>query len=269
MCVTGTISRGKNNSTLRNGNAYINRDGKRDWNIREKLREEGCGAQRDRKRDGQGWEEYLECSFRLLLRSPLKGQEETAKILLDGRDVRSSYDERLSWRWASAFMKEPRMYTISLSVPSGSCSLIPQSMKADGGAESLRRNSLPGPNIFSRCHIPWSRRDKDVLIVGHGAMNSAIVCHVKHNPLTSSGKRIRNRLLTIILPTVKKLRTLSRVFNTLQAQLHYKKSPEMIFLNQMMLAPKNMSQKERPTLEGWPQYGDNRNRKMSLLILEV
>lgn len=161
---------------------YIIRHGKTDWNVEHRLQgqtdtelnEEG------RRMAREAATEYANIHFDVCYCSPLLRARETAKILLDGRDIPIIYDDRLKEMGfgefeglkecfsipdcpVNVFFKDPANYT------------DPQ-----GGAESM-------DSLFSRTGDfleeiePELEAGKDILIVGHGAMNSSIICRIKYN----------------------------------------------------------------------------------------
>ena len=160
---------------------YIIRHGKTDWNTRYKLQgrtdiplnEEG------RRMAGQAALEYRDTPFDICFCSPLVRARETAEILLRGRNVPLEFDDRLqemsfgSYEGMEnlfskpdcplyAFFGDPARYT-----------------GAPGGAESLD-SLLERTGAFLREKaLPLHEQGKSVLIVGHGAMNSSIVCQIR------------------------------------------------------------------------------------------
>ena len=59
----------------------------------------------------------------------------------------------------------------------------PEKYEAEGGAESLADLLKRTNEFLNEVAFPLVNEGKDVLIMGHGAMNSAIIGNVKHKPL--------------------------------------------------------------------------------------
>lgn len=164
---------------------YIIRHGRTDWNNLKKLQgrtdiplnEEG------REMAKAAHDEYKDIHFDVCYCSPLVRAKETAQILLEGRNVPLIIDDRLIEMSfgvlegienayknpetpAYTFFKEPEHY-------------IP----AEGG-ESFEELFARTGNFLKEVVEPLLNAGKDVLIVGHGAMNSSIICQVKKIPLS-------------------------------------------------------------------------------------
>ena len=129
-------------------------------------------------------EEYRDTHFDICYCSPLVRAKETAEILLRGREVPVIYDGRLmemcfgSYEGIensfaipdcpiNVFFKAPEQYTTPVE-----------------GAESMEELFARTGAFLEEVVQPQLAQGKDVLIVGHGAMNSSIVCQVKGLPLS-------------------------------------------------------------------------------------
>ncbi len=164
---------------------YIIRHGKTDWNENHRLQgrtdiplnEEG------RAMAERAAEMYADVHFDIAFCSPLIRARQTADILLRGRNIPIIYDDRLKEMSfgncegkeygsddpelpISVFFLKPEMYTVP--VP---------------GGESLEELFERTGDFLKNTAIPLVNEGKDVLIVGHGAMNSSIVCRVRDIPL--------------------------------------------------------------------------------------
>ncbi len=160
---------------------YIIRHGRTDWNDEYRLQgqtdiplnEEG------REMAREAAEKYRDIHFDICFCSPLIRAAETARILLEGRDIPVYYDDRLKELAFGeceglenslgkpespvyVFFKEPEKYT-----------------DPPKGGESLDELFLRTGEFLRERVEPLLSEAKDVLIVGHGAMNSSIVCQVK------------------------------------------------------------------------------------------
>ena len=163
---------------------YIIRHGKTDWNVRHKLQgrtdiplnEEG------RQMAEAAREEYRDVHFDICFCSPLIRARETADILLRGRDIPIITDDRLMEMSFGSFEGIENSFQIP-DCPVNELFFNPdQYIAPPGGGETL-------DDLFTRTGAfleervnPLLKEKKDVLIVGHGAMNSSIVCRVRGLP---------------------------------------------------------------------------------------
>ena len=163
---------------------YIIRHGTTDWNEQHRLQgrtdiplnEEG------RQMARRAAEEYREVHFDECYCSPLVRARETAQILLEGRNVPIYVDERLAemsfgeyegmeYSFSrpecpiDVFFTAPEQYTVPI-----------------GGAESLDGLFARTGEFLRETVYPKLDEGKDILIVGHGAMNSSIVCRIREMP---------------------------------------------------------------------------------------
>lgn len=164
---------------------YIIRHGKTKWNDLQKLQgrtdiplnEEG------RLMAKKAALEYKDIHFDICFSSPLVRAKETAEILLEGRNVPIETDDRLMEMGFGEFEGCTGYFTDE-DLPINVFFKTPEKYtEAIGGAETL-------PELFQRTGEfikekvePLLKENKDVLIVGHGAMNSAIVCRIKDIPI--------------------------------------------------------------------------------------
>lgn len=164
---------------------YIIRHGRTDWNIVHRiqgrtdipLNEEG------REMARKAHDEYKDINFDVCFCSPLIRAKETAEILLKDRDVDIFYDDRLVEMCfgiyegvencfkipncpMTVFFKEPENYKVPVE-----------------GAESIEDLYKRTGEFLAEVVEPLLNEGKDVLIVGHGAMNSSIVCQVRNIPI--------------------------------------------------------------------------------------
>ncbi|MBR6295463.1 MAG: histidine phosphatase family protein [Treponema sp.] len=162
---------------------YIIRHGKTDWNNEYRLQgrtdiplnEEG------RKMAREAAKKYAGIHFDVCYSSPLVRALETARILLEGRDVPIITDERLREMCFGEFegLKD--------------CFLHPEwaiykffkdteNYVAEKGAESLDELYERTGDFLRSVVKKDLEAGKDVLIVGHGAMNNSIVAQVRGIP---------------------------------------------------------------------------------------
>lgn len=164
---------------------YITRHGKTEWNSRHKLQgrtdiplnEEG------RSMAEQAAEDFERVHFDVCYCSPLMRAKETAEILLRGRNIPIRTDARLSEMSFGAYegtedvlekpdcplrvlFEAPEKYTASI-----------------GGAETWEELFARTGQFLKEVIEPQLQQGKDILIVGHGAMNGSIRCQVKNIPI--------------------------------------------------------------------------------------
>ena len=159
---------------------YIMRHGKTDWNDGHKLQgqtdiplnEEGR-AMAEKAR-----EEYKDVNFDVVFCSPLVRAKETAEILLRGRDIKIEFDDRIK----EMSFGEYEGLAYSFQIPNCPINVIfqhPEDYKESiGGAETLDELMARTGEFLKEKVEPELEKGKDVLIVGHGAMNSSIVSQV-------------------------------------------------------------------------------------------
>ena len=163
---------------------YIMRHGKTDWNALKKLQGRTDIPLNDEGRDmaEKAREEYRDIHFDVCYCSPLIRAKETAEIVLNGRDIPIIYDDRLMEMCfgtyegiensfqipdcpINVFFKDPANYTEPV----------------DGG-ESMDELFARTGEFLKDVIEPDLAAGKDVIIVGHGAMNSCIICQVNNTP---------------------------------------------------------------------------------------
>ena len=160
---------------------YIMRHGKTEWNQQHKLQGRTDIPLNDegRKMAEAAHTEYLDVHFDVCYTSPLIRAKETAEIVLRDRNVPIITDDRLVEMsfgcyegLANSFQipdcpinvlfKEPASYTESV-----------------GGSETFDELFARTGSFISEVVTPTINSGKDILIVGHGAMNSAIICQIR------------------------------------------------------------------------------------------
>ena len=163
------------------GRLYIIRHGKTDWNNLHKLQ-----GRTDIPLNGEGRrmaeaarEEYRDIHFDICFCSPLRRARETAEILLRGRNIPIAYDDRLMEMSFGSYEGTEN----SFQIPDCPINVLFQAPERytdpPGGAESLEA-LFERTDAFLRERVePLLEDGLDVLIVGHGAMNSSIVSQVR------------------------------------------------------------------------------------------
>ena len=185
-----------------NGKLYLIRHGKTDWNEQCKLqgRTDIPLNKSGKAQAREAASEYRDIGFDVCYCSPLTRARETMEILLEGRDIPVFFDDRLMEMNFGAyegvcdyfedeslpvnvFFKHPEDY--HTAPPNGEC------------IDDLMKRTC---NFLEEVALPLVQEGKSVLIVGHGAMDSAIVCNVKKRPLSEFWKEgIKNcKLIQLI-----------------------------------------------------------------------
>ena len=165
---------------------YIMRHGKTDWNELRKLQgrtdiplnEEGRLMAR------AAHDEYADIHFDLCFSSPLKRAKETAEIVLRGRNVPIKTDDRL----VEMSFGEYEGLANSFQIPDCPINVLfkdPASYTGSvGGAETFEELFARAESFLSEAILPDMDQEEDILIVGHGALNSAIICLLKQLPVS-------------------------------------------------------------------------------------
>lgn len=164
---------------------YIMRHGKTDWNATHKLQgrtniplnEEG----REMARAAAA--EYQDVHFDVCFCSPLCRARETADILLAGRDVPIIEDDRLVEMSFGIYEGIENCYD-KADCPVNVLFKHPEDyvVPVEQG-ESLEELYVRTGEFLREIALPLVEEGKDVLIVGHGAMNSSILCQMKKKPI--------------------------------------------------------------------------------------
>jgi len=163
---------------------YIIRHGKTDWNAQRKMQGRTDVPLNDEGRQmaEAAREKYRDVHFDVCFCSPLIRARETAEILLRGRDIPILTDDRLAEMSFGSF----EGLADSFQIPDGPINVLfhhPELYTSPpGGAESLDDLFARTGAFLEERAEPLLKEGKDVLIVGHGAMNSSIVCRVKKLP---------------------------------------------------------------------------------------
>ena len=163
---------------------YIIRHGKTDWNTLHKLqgRTDVPLNEEGRQMAEKAQEEYRDVHFDICFCSPLVRAKETAEILLRGRDVPVLTDNRLVEMGFGCFEGLENSFQIP-DCPINVLFRAPEQYNSPpGGAESLDELFARTGAFLRERAEPLLKEGKDVLIVGHGAMNSSIVCQVRQLP---------------------------------------------------------------------------------------
>ena len=162
---------------------YIIRHGRTDWNVLHKLQGRTDIPLNDEGRQmaREAGEKYRDVHFDVCYCSPLVRARETAELLLAGRDVPIIPDDRL----VEMCFGEYEGVENSFSLPDYPINVLfhePDKFNGAGGAETLDELFARTGSFLKGTAYPLVEQGKDVLIVGHGAMNSSIVSQVRKFP---------------------------------------------------------------------------------------
>ena len=164
---------------------YIMRHGKTEWNALHKLQGRTDIPLNDegKRMARQACEKYKELNIDVCYCSPLVRAVETAQIVLKNRKIPIIEDKRLS---EMSFGKYEGIEN-SLAIPDCPINVIfnqPEKyIESVGGAETFEQLFARTGSFLKEVVEPQIQEGKDILIVGHGAMNSAIICQVKKLPI--------------------------------------------------------------------------------------
>ena len=163
---------------------YIMRHGRTDWNDRHKLQgRTDIPLNEDGRRMAlKAAEEYHDVPLDVCWCSPLIRARETAEILLRGRNVPIFTDDRLR----EMSFGDYEGLENSFSIPDCPVNVIfqaPEKYTASvGGAETFEELFARTGSFLREVIDPLTEAGKDVLIVGHGAMNLSIISQVRNLP---------------------------------------------------------------------------------------
>lgn len=168
---------------------YIIRHGKTDWNELQKLqgRTDIPLNEAGRAMAREAAKRYRDIPFDICFSSPLSRAYETAAILLEGRKIPIQTDERLMEMSFGIYEGIER----SFEKPDCPVNVIfqhPEQYTRVEGAESFAELFARTGSFLKEEVEPRLARGEHVLIVGHGAMNSSIVCQRKSLPLADFWK---------------------------------------------------------------------------------
>lgn len=163
---------------------YIMRHGTTEWNVMHRLQgRTDIPLNADgRKLAEQAAAEYRAVHFDVCYCSPLCRARETAEIVLRGRDVPIVTDARLTEMCFGVCEGTESCFTQTES-PVRTLFFHPeQYTDPPEGAESLDALFARTGEFLREVIEPELAAGRDVLIVGHGAMNSSIICQMRNLP---------------------------------------------------------------------------------------
>ena len=160
------------------------RHGRTDWNDRHKLqgRTDVPLNEEGRRMAEKAAEEYRDIPLDVCWCSPLIRARETAEIVLRGRDVPILTDDRLREMSFGDDEGQESSFDIADS-PVNVIFWAPEKYTASvGGAETFEELFARTGSFLREVIDPLMEQGKDVLIVGHGAMNLSIISQIRHLP---------------------------------------------------------------------------------------
>ena len=165
---------------------YIMRHGKTDWNVDYKLQgqtdiplnEDGIKMARE------AGIRYKDVHFDVCYSSPLIRAVRTAELVLECREEKIPIitDDRLKEMSFGICEGVDHVYRKPDS-PVYPLFKDPENYKGVEGGETFDEIFARTGNFMKEVAIPLSQQGKDVLIVGHGAMNTSIIVGMKNIPL--------------------------------------------------------------------------------------
>lgn len=163
---------------------YVIRHGKTDWNLQYRLQGNTDIPLNDMGREmaREAADEYAGIHFDICFCSPLVRARETAELLLKGREIEIVYDDRIKEIGFGEYEGTDHVF----DHPENPIYLFfkdPANYKAPEGAESFEALDARIGEFLEERVAPLLEAGKNVLIVGHGALNSAIIRHVRKLPL--------------------------------------------------------------------------------------
>ena len=164
---------------------YIMRHGRTDWNDRHKLQgstDIPLNAE-GRRMAEEAAEQYRDIPLDVCFCSPLVRARETAEILLRGRDVPIRFDDRLREMYFGEYEGWENIFS-NPDCPIRDLFLAPEKyVRSVGGAETFGELFARTGAFLREVALPLTAQGKDVLIVGHGAMNLSIISQIRHLPI--------------------------------------------------------------------------------------
>ena len=159
---------------------YIIRHGKTDWNARHKLqgRTDIPLNEQGRAMALKAHDEYLDIHLDVCYCSPLIRARETAQILLEGRDIPIITDDRLTEMAFGSYEGIENSFDIP-DCPINELFFHPENYIPEEGAGESLDELFERTGSFLKDIMPEVKKGNDILIVGHGAMNSSIVTQVR------------------------------------------------------------------------------------------
>lgn len=163
---------------------YIMRHGQTDWNKVHRLQGSTDIPLNDegRRMALEAGEKYKDLHIDVCYCSPLKRAQETAELVLKGRDIPIITDDRLRemsfgiCEGKESVFEHPELQAYKLFKD-------PVNYIPPKNAESFEELYDRTGQFMDEVIRPELSKGRDVLIVGHGAMNGSIIGRVRNTPL--------------------------------------------------------------------------------------
>ena len=160
---------------------YMMRHGKTDWNAVLRLQgrtdiplnDEGRQMARDAR------EKNKAMHFDICYCSPLLRAKETAEIFFEGSDTPIVYDDRLR-EMSFGIFEGMEDYRSVKEGPIYDLFYAPERFTGTPEGETFANLYARTCSILNERILPDVASGKNVLIIGHGAMNSSIACQINH-----------------------------------------------------------------------------------------
>ena len=166
------------------GSLYVLRHGKTDWNAIKKLQGQVDIPLNDEGRTmaKEAAARYADTKFDMCFCSPLVRAKETAGIFLLQRNIPVEYDDRLK---EISFGDYEGLEYLQLpdDHPVKTLFKDPEAYIPAPNGESVKDLLKRTGSFLDDKVYPALDEGKNVIIVGHGAMNSSIILNVKHLPV--------------------------------------------------------------------------------------
>lgn len=168
----------------KSGSLYVIRHGRTEWNLIKKLQ-----GQTDIPLDDEGirmakeaHDLYMDVNFDRCFCSPLTRARETAQLLLEGRDIPIEYDDRLKEINFGDYEGLEYM-TLPEGHPVRSAFFDPAGYVPSGGESITDVMGRTGDFLNEKVY-PLIEQGSDVIVVGHGLMNSTIILNALKLPVS-------------------------------------------------------------------------------------
>ena len=168
----------------KHGSLYIMRHGKTDWNEKHKIQGRTDIPLNDegRKMAAAAAEEYKDIHFDICFCSPLIRAKETAQIFLSARNIPIIYDDRIMEMCFGTYEGIENSFAID-DCPINTLFKKPDKYVTVEGGESFEELFARTGEFIDNVVMPQVNSGKDILIVGHGAMNCSIIAKFRGTPL--------------------------------------------------------------------------------------
>lgn len=161
------------------------RHGKTDWNEKHRLQgRTDIPLNEDGKRmASEAARKYKDVKIDVCFCSPLVRAMETAELFVGERDIPIITDDRLMEMSFGEYEGTENYFSVS-DCPINALFTKPEEYtESFGGAETFEELFQRTGEFLTEVINPLLDKGKDVLIVGHGAMNSSIICQIKNYPI--------------------------------------------------------------------------------------